>query len=93
MALQASGKVQLEQHDMDVPGAELRGADQLVDIDQAWSERAHDALALALADIGQGLRRHAFIGGRSSAGLGARPTIGASASTMSRAQVTSPAPA
>lgn len=52
----ASGRRgQLKQYDMYVAGTEARGADEFVDVDGAPSKRAHDALGLVLADIGQGL--------------------------------------
>ena len=38
-----------------VAGTEARGADEFVDVDGPPSKRAHDALGLVLADIGQGL--------------------------------------
>ena len=56
MALQPACKVELEQHDMDVPRRHAGRADHLVDIDGARLERAHDQLALALPDVWQGLR-------------------------------------
>ena len=62
MALQPAGEVELEQHDVHVAGTEARAADNFVDVDGARSQRAYDALALALGDVGQGLGRGAFIG-------------------------------
>ena len=67
------GKVELEQHNMYVAGTEARGADELVDVDGARSKRAHDALALVQADVGQGLGWRAFVGGGELDGLG-RPS-------------------
>jgi hypothetical protein len=48
---------------MNLAGREPRAADQLVNIDGAWAERADDQLALACADVGEGLRRAFLVGG------------------------------
>ena len=63
VALQPASKVELEQHDMHLPGCHAGGADQLVDIDRAWTKRRYDQLAFVLANIGQGLRRPMLVGG------------------------------
>jgi len=63
VTLQSSREVKFEQHDMDLAGPQSRGADDLVDINGARPESADDALALALNDIGEGLRRLALVGG------------------------------
>jgi hypothetical protein len=63
MALQLASKVELEEHDMHLPGCHAGGADQLVDIDRAWTKRRYDQLAFVLANIGQGLRRPMLGGG------------------------------
>lgn len=52
MALQPPGEVEFQQHDMDLADLDARHPDQLVDIDRARGERAHDPLALGLTDIG-----------------------------------------
>jgi hypothetical protein len=80
---------------MNLAGREPRAADQLVNIDGAWAERADDQLALACADVGEGLRRAFLVGGGKLDGGGGwdgRPKIGARASIMSRALVMRQAP-
>ena len=63
MTLQPAGEVELEQHDMDLPCRDSGRSDQLVDIDGAWPQRTHDQLALALANVGQGLGCSMLVGG------------------------------
>ena len=63
VTLKPAGEVELEQHDMNFPRGDAGSADQLVDVDRAWSKGTHDQLALALADVGQGLWRPVLIGG------------------------------
>ena len=74
---------------MHLPGGHACGADQLVDIDRAWTKR-YDQLAFVPAIFGQGLRRPMLGGGASSigGGTGGRPRIGATVSRMSRTEVT-----
>ena len=94
VTLQPTGQVELEQHDMDLAGLDPGGADQLVDVDRARPKSRHDQLAFGLADIGQRLGRPVLVGGGKLARRRNRRTskIGASVSTMSRAQVTRQAP-
>jgi hypothetical protein len=93
MALQPSRKVKLQQDNMHLAGLKPGGPDQFVDIDRARSERADDTLALARADVGRGRGAPCSSEEASSVfGAGGRPRIGASASTMSLADVTRQAP-
>ena len=62
MALQSAGEVEFQKHNMDFADLDTTDTDQLVDIDRARGERAHDPLALGLVDIGRRprrVRRHA----------------------------------
>ena len=63
MTLQPAREVELEQHDMDLPGRDLGRSDQLVDIDGARPQRTNDQLAFALANVGQGLGCPMLVGG------------------------------
>ena len=88
MALQPAGEVELEQHDVDLAHAEAGGADQLIDIDRTWSERADDPLALALTNLWQRLGRGAFVGGGELTAYGRKrpPQKSAPASRRCRAR-------
>ena len=61
MALEPAGEVELEQHDVDLSCGNTGRANQLVDIHGAGSESANDLLALALANLRQGLGRPIFV--------------------------------
>jgi hypothetical protein len=63
MPLQPACQVELEQHDMNLSRRHAGGADQLVDIDRAWTKCRHDQLAFALANVGQRLGRPMLVGG------------------------------
>lgn len=51
MALQPSRQVELQQHNVDLPRLDARGANQFVDVDGARAQGFDDALPFALADI------------------------------------------
>src|SRR4029079_7562050 len=65
MPWQSAGQVELEQHDMHLPRRHAGGADQLVDIDRAWTKCRDDQLAFALANVGQRLGDAMLVAGGS----------------------------
>jgi hypothetical protein len=91
VTLEPTGQVEFEQHDMNLPGLDAGGPDQLVNVDRAGPKGGHDQLALALADVGQRLRSPVLVGGgkldRRIAGLTdsdrLAPKLSASASSAS----------
>jgi hypothetical protein len=48
---------------MNLPRRYAGGADQLIDIDRAWTKRRHDHLAIALTNVRQRLRRPMLVRG------------------------------
>ena len=53
MALEPSGEVELEQHDLNLPCRDPRRTDQLVDVDGAGTQRSHDPFPFGLSDVRQ----------------------------------------